>query len=93
MPVSGLNITITDKPHITSKLLENISRDPSFEIGLHEGNHLAVVLETNDAQQDKHKHRWLSQLPGVIHIDVVFIYFDEHGEYLSDSIGTCENMA
>ncbi|WP_432799520.1 hypothetical protein [Poriferisphaera sp. WC338] len=95
MPVSGLNLTISDDPKVAVNLKEAIACDDAFTLGLHQGVHLAVVLETEDKFQDKAKHQWLSSLAGLAHIDVVFIHFDddEDAVYLKDSPSLSADMA
>jgi hypothetical protein len=38
---------------------------------------LPVVLETENAQASEEVHDWLARLPGVFHLDVVFVGLEE----------------
>jgi hypothetical protein len=54
-----------------------IAGRPEFRVGSRQGQRLPAVLDTPDAETDRRCWRWLRGLPGVAHVDVVFIHFED----------------
>lgn len=77
MPVSGLRITLVDDETIAQRALTALGDDDRVEIGVRNAAHVAAVVDTVDRDEDKHVWRWINELPGVRHVDVVFVSFDE----------------
>ncbi len=58
-------------------IIEQIQQHPNFQAGLRQGQRLPVVLDTPDKQTDKQCWGWVNELPGVHHVDVAFIHFED----------------
>ena len=72
MPISSLVITYADENE-GSRATELLTRDPRIELGQRVGLRQAAVVETATHDEDKGLWDWMNQLPGVTHIDVVFV--------------------
>lgn len=75
MPVSGLVVRIADE-EAARRVAEEIGRDGSFALGERVGLRLAVALDAGDGLDAERRHEWLRQLPGVVKVDVAFVYTD-----------------
>jgi len=81
MPVSGLVITVESRDESGERALRQIAADPAFTIGQREQARVAVVLDTPGRDADRSRWEWVRDLPGVTHVDVVFVHFEEsYGE-------------
>lgn len=86
MPVSGLVVTLaapdaSGDAVIASDVVEKIRRHPNFEAGRRLDQRLPVVLDTPDKQTDKRCWGWINELPGVHHVDVAFIHFEDQDAF------------
>ncbi len=88
MPISGLRI-ILNGDHRARGVLDTLTLDDRVELGVQRGRHVAAVLETRTPGENKEAWRWLNELPGIEHVDVVFVAVDEDGsgEEASESEG------
>jgi len=78
MPISGLVITLNSDPVAARQAAGAIAGRAGFNCGAMRGDHhLPAVLDTADRDADKAARDWLHALPGVLHVDVVFIHFDD----------------
>ena len=77
MPISGLVITLDSDESAAQRVSDDIRARSSFELGERQSHRLPAVLETPDRAADKREWEWLNALPGVMHVDVVFIHFDQ----------------
>lgn len=50
---------------------------PVFTLGDRQGARLPVVLEAPDGATARYWHEWVEQLPGVVHVEVAFVSFDD----------------
>jgi hypothetical protein len=73
VPISGLRITLADDEMSARRGLAALTEDDRVELGVQHGRRIAAVLETPDPVSDKHAYRWINDLPGVRHVDVVFV--------------------
>jgi hypothetical protein len=60
--------------------LETLSADDRVELGIRRGRHVAATLETSSPQEDKLAWHWINELPGVRHVDVVFVSLEGTSE-------------
>ena len=58
-------------------VIEQIQQHPNFQAGPRQDQRLPVVLDTPDKETDKQCWGWINQLPGVHHVDVAFIHFED----------------
>jgi hypothetical protein len=79
MPVSGLVVNLAD-PESALRVSEQMARAEAFTLGEQIGLRLPVVLHAGDAVTADAYHAWLQQLPGVVNVDVAFIYLDDPEE-------------
>lgn len=77
MPISGLAITLSGDPVAGREALEAMRTHEALMPGELIGSRLPVVVETPDSEQDREVWDWLHALPGVVHVDVVYVHFDE----------------
>jgi hypothetical protein len=75
MSVSGLVVSVTgeEAADLVSVL---IAKAGPFTVGQRLGSRLAVALETTDGRAAGRWHEWLGKLPGVVKVDVAFVYLD-----------------
>jgi len=78
MPVSGLKILLSGDEGERKRALDAIRRHPSIEMGVRADRHLAAVVDARDDNANRAIWGWLNELPGVEHVDVVFVSID-HG--------------
>lgn len=73
MPVSGLVITFAPNADGGRAAWAALDQCPALELGVREGQRVAAVLSTGTEHENKAMWRWLNELPGVDHVDVVFV--------------------
>jgi len=95
MPVSGLVVTLTPPPpqggegvDLLDETVRLIRNHPNFQIGEPVNRRLPVVVDTPDTETDKQCWRWLNDLPGVYHVDVAFIHFEDPEMFESPACGS-----
>lgn len=76
MLVNGLVITLDDESRADEVVIALRAAGP-FTPGERFGTRLSVALETASEADSEHWHTWLHGLPGVLKVDVAFVYFDE----------------
>lgn len=97
MPVSGLVVTLApppppetppETPNASDRLrdssthvIEQIHQHPHLQVGPRQGQCLPVVVDTPDRETDKRCWLWLNGLPGVHHVDVAFIHFEDEDAF------------
>lgn len=77
MPISGFSITLADDEASAQASLQIMSRDGRLELGPRKGRRIAAVGETPTTREDRALWDWLNALPGVVHVDVVFVEFND----------------
>lgn len=77
MPISGLVLTFDGDLNAMHPAISPLRRHPLIELGSPQGRRLPIVLDTPDKQTDQTVWSWLNQLPGIFHIDVAMVSFDE----------------
>jgi hypothetical protein len=78
MPVSGLVVSVADDES-ARRVAERIARDGAFTLGERVGLRLAVAASAGDGPTAQQQHEWLRQLPGVVKVDVAFVYTGAEG--------------
>ncbi|MBL4885937.1 MAG: chaperone NapD [Planctomycetaceae bacterium] len=77
MNVSSLVITIVDNA-LESRIAEDALADiPCLEVGQKHGYKIPVVLETKDESDARDWFHQISQLPGVLKVEVAFVSFED----------------
>ena len=77
MWISSIVVTL-DTADATSHAVEQALRALAvFTLGERAGAKLPVVLEAPDGATTRYWHEWVEQLPGVVHVDVAFVSFEE----------------
>ncbi len=76
MPVSGLVATVEPSADVEAVRLA-LGREPAVQLGKTDGRRIPLVVDTPDPQTDKRVWQRLNAVPGLLHLDVVFVGFDE----------------
>lgn len=79
MPISGLLLTLARDDAERARAIAALSDDACFELGAQDACRVAAVLDTPDDRTNRQRWRWLHELPGVLHVDVVMVTLDEAG--------------
>lgn len=79
MPVTGLVAHLTDDAREQARTLERLAADPRVTLGPREGPKLALVTETERAEEDAELFGELSRIDGVLQLFVVFHDFSDVG--------------
>jgi len=75
--ISGLVVTLTADATLAQSALQAIAQHPALEPGPQDDRRLPLVLETATPGESHILSEWLSELPGVEHIDVAFVHWDD----------------
>ncbi|MEZ6189850.1 MAG: hypothetical protein R3C45_00990 [Phycisphaerales bacterium] len=88
MPVSGLVVTLAAEKNRAGQtastrnaVIQQLRRHPQIQVGELQDNRLPVVIDTPDKHADKDCWAWLNSLPGVNHVDVAFIHFEDEDAF------------
>jgi nitrate reductase NapAB chaperone NapD len=77
MPVSGLSIHLHPDEAVSARAESALRAERCLELGTRAAGRVAAVLDTPDAESDRAAWERIRDIPGVEHVDVVFIHFDE----------------
>ena len=72
MPVNGLLLTLTKDEMLAEGVLSKLSQRHDIELGERTERWQPLVVETSGTRESHEVHEWLSALPGVVMVDVVF---------------------
>ncbi len=72
MPVNGLLLTLTEDEMLAKGVLSELSHRDDIELGERTERWQPLVVETSGTRESHEVHEWLSSLPGVVMVDVVF---------------------
>jgi hypothetical protein len=75
--ISGLVANLTADAALALSALQAIRQHPALELGPQDGRRLPLVLETATPGESHQLSEWLYELPGVEHIDVAFVHWDD----------------
>lgn len=73
MPVCGLKLTLSEILPAQHRACEHLVADPRLTLGVRQGRFLAVVAETGSREEELRLPDDLLRLPGVEHVDIVFV--------------------
>jgi hypothetical protein len=73
MAVSGMVVTLSADRGRAGLALRALREHPSIEVGLGAERRLAITGDTPSPEQDRGLYEWVSRLPGVDKVDVVFV--------------------
>lgn len=76
MMTSGLVVMLETDSLNSASALAAIRAMPALTLGEQNGRWLSVALETGHAEESERWHDWLSRLPGVEDVEVVFVHWD-----------------
>lgn len=77
MAVSGLVVTLAEHEGYADAARARIARDPRVTLGGQFGRRLSLVAQTDGPGADRDLWDDLRAIPGVEHVDVTFVAFDE----------------
>ncbi len=75
--ISGLVIQLSADDVLVADAIQAIKDQPVLELGLRTGRRQPLVLETRGSGESHDITDWLAELPGVEHVDVVFVHLDD----------------
>lgn len=73
MAVSGLVVHLKNADSALEQIVERVALDPRFEAGDPRENRLPLIVSAQNARSSRELCGWLSDLPEVSHVDVVFV--------------------
>lgn len=77
MTTSALVLTLCGDVAERQRLLAQLRADAHLTLGEPSGLRLPVVLEADDGRCAEDQTRALAVLPGVMHLEIVFVGFDD----------------
>ena len=75
--VGGLCVHLTEDVNQSQRAIALMRQRESITLGKPHGQRLPAVVESADRADAEANLEWLRHLPGVLHVDVVFVHFDE----------------
>ena len=80
MPISGLRILLHADSVAGASAIRDLRDHNAFDLGIRRDRHLAAVLDTPDETSRRAAWTWLTTHPGVEHVDVVFVSYDDESQ-------------
>ena len=77
MIFSGLVATFAADSRLARSAQQAIRQHPALELGLPTDHRLPLVLETATSSESDALIEWLTALPGIEQVDVVFVQWDD----------------
>ncbi len=77
MPVNGLLLTLSPDPGLADDARIRIAAHCGTELAPVRDRWLPIAVETPDVKSAHEFHEWLESLPGIEHVDVIYVGFDE----------------
>lgn len=77
MQITGLVITLENRPQAEREVLEALSQYDEIEVGESNGVWLPIVLQCSGEEESTHLHEQLEDLNGVVRLDVVSVHFSD----------------
>jgi hypothetical protein len=74
--VSSLVITLSDRAGNNDEVIAALRSISALTLGERVGRRIPVVVEAS-AQDSRHWHDWIANLPGVSHVEVAFVSFED----------------
>ena len=76
MWVSSLVVTLSTFSGNHAEVITALRSIPALTLGESNGLRIPLVVEA-DAQDSRYWHDWIANLPGVAHVEVAFVSFEE----------------
>ena len=76
MWVSSLVVTLSNSSANSTEVVAALRAIPALTLGDSIGCRIPIVVEA-DAQDSRHWHDWIANLPGIAHVAVAFVSFEE----------------
>jgi nitrate reductase NapAB chaperone NapD len=76
MWISSFVVTLPESSEASASIQNALAAMPVFEVGVAQGRRLPVVLQADDGHDARHWHEWVTELPGVVHVEVAFVSFE-----------------
>lgn len=77
MPVNGLLVKLSMDPRLADAALARISERPEVMLGDARERWQPLVVDSPDVRTSHDFHEWLEAMPGIEHVDVIYVGFDE----------------
>ena len=77
MWISSLVATLPSDDREADRIVDAIAAIPVFTPGERCVRRLPIVIEAEDGQTARHWYEWVEALPGVEHVELAFVSFDE----------------
>jgi nitrate reductase NapAB chaperone NapD len=74
------------------EVTEGLNSIPALTPGERHGLKLPVLVEAPDGSTSRYWHEWVTQLPGVVQVEVAFVSFDESDERTGESLTVAEGV-
>lgn len=78
MRISGLVVAFAPELDVIQSAMTAIQQAGPFTIGELVGQRLSVVMEVTTPEDSLHWHHWLSELPGVLDVNVAYVSVADH---------------
>jgi hypothetical protein len=75
--ISGLVITLSDTACAADTAMAALAGRSEIELGPRHDRRLAATAETGSPDDDRRLVKWIADLDGVAHVDVVFVGLDD----------------
>lgn len=85
MPIAGLVITLSNDGLTAREAEKELLQIPALTLGPASGTRIAGVLDTPDETDTQRNWEWLNSLPGVEHVDVVYVAWDTEEDESPDA--------
>ncbi|MCA8987463.1 MAG: hypothetical protein KDA78_07475 [Planctomycetaceae bacterium] len=94
MWISSLVVTLPSDSKRALAITESLRAIAVITLGEARGVRLPVVIEASDGVTSRYWYQWIESLPGVQHVELAFVSFDESDEALKiDSDGAPSPLA
>jgi nitrate reductase NapAB chaperone NapD len=84
--IGGLVVYLAQDDSLAQQATSAMREQPGLDLGEQTGRRLPAVVESMESQTVEETTDWIRNLPGVVHVDVVFVHLEE--ELLSEEQGT-----
>lgn len=75
--ISGVVLHLALEERLRRQTLQQIEEHSCIELGACHANRAAIVIETPSAGPSRDVTDWLLSLPGVTHLDVTYVDFED----------------
>ena len=78
--ISGLVVHLSLDANLAATAIEALRSDPAIQLGERFGCRLPLILDTQGSEAAQLKTDLLLSIPGVVHVDVTFVHFEEQAD-------------